>query len=148
MLVKTKFNCYVYSDAKNSAAGARVSLLLLVVVLATGRVPPRFGDLGIEAFHQKTRLLGSSRSHRLPGDLTDADVASPMLPDYVSIVRSLRDGCCNQCNSASQCRLGGTPGIFTGPDSHRFRLTGQQLPAMFNTVMIHTATTATTRAFI
>ena len=96
---KSKVHGYVLSKSKASAAGARLSLLIILMVLATGALPREFGDAGIEAFYQCERVMGSCTDEPLPEGLKDATQARPILPSWISILRTIRDGCCSQCAS-------------------------------------------------
>ena len=96
---KSKVHGYVLSKFKASAAGARLSLLIILMVLATGALPREFGDAGIEAFYQCERVMGSCTDEPLPEGLKDATQARPILPSWISILRTIRDGCCSQCAS-------------------------------------------------
>ncbi len=96
-LQKTKVRAYVLTKAKTSAATARLALLIVVSVPATGDLPPDFGAAGVEAFYNRERILGSCTTTPLPPELSDATKRCRLLPGWVAAVNTTRDGCGSQC---------------------------------------------------
>jgi hypothetical protein len=95
-LVKRKINAYFFSKASSSAAYARLSMLIMIQLLATGRMSDDFAAAGIEAFYDGKRLLGSCTDDGLPAGLEDATQAEPLATPF-DVIKSLRDGCGGQC---------------------------------------------------
>ena len=65
--------------------------------LATGAVPPDFGAAGVEVFYDRKRLIGSCTETDLPAELTDATERSRLLPGWIAVLKTIRDGCGAQC---------------------------------------------------
>ena len=79
-----------------------VSLLLILGWLCTGEVLPELGHLGVEAFFDSKRVVGSCT--KVPLDessrLQEQDPASPRQPlvDNIELLHLLNDGCAAQFN--------------------------------------------------
>ena len=97
VLVKQKLHGYVLTKAKACAATARLSLLIVVTVLATGAIPPKYGEARVEVFFNGERLQGSCTNTPLPPKLEDATKRTPILPSWVTTIKTIRDGCGAQC---------------------------------------------------
>ena len=94
---KQKLHGYVLTKAKACAATARLSLLIVVTVLATGAIPPKYGEARVEVFFNGERLQGSCTNTPLPPKLEDATKRTPILPSWVTTIKTIRDGCGAQC---------------------------------------------------
>lgn len=97
VLQKQTVHGYVLTKAKASAATARIALLIIVTVLATGSLPAVYGAAGVEVFHKGQRLQGSCTTAPLPPNLMETTNRSPLLPSWVTAVHTIRDGCGSQC---------------------------------------------------
>ena len=97
IMQKKKLHGYVFTKAKTNAATARLALLIVVSALATGAVPPDFGAAGVEVFYDRKRLIGSCTETDLPAELTDATERCRLLPGWIAVLKTIRDGCGAQC---------------------------------------------------
>ena len=111
-----------------------VGLLVLIGWLCTGGILPEFGLLGVEAFYDGKRIIGSWTTvplHDFPL-LQEQDPASPQKPlvGDADLMRLLNDGCAAQFNckhSRLWSQASGTDGVGATAGRVGARIMGARL---------------------